>query len=192
MNTKKKLIALLAIATLISTVNASVFVYYPINITITPQQPPVIFVGGNNANQTDLRGQKINVYISNYNTSLSIGVHPTLQRNYYYDIARIKNNDISNTYYIKFRVTNYIDDDRVTKAYLIISDPGTQYQKIVDLMDENLQPNEWISLGASGELRVDLYIVLSGYDGSSSISVGVDLIYSATSTTETPPELPST
>ena len=187
MNTKKKLIALLAIATLVSIVNASVFVYYPINITITPQNPPIVFVEGDNADQRDLWGNTITVNIGDSGTSLAIEVHPTLQRNYYYDIARIKNNDISNTYYIKFRVTNYIDDDRVTKAYLIISDPGTQYQKIVDLMDENLQPNEWISLGASGELRVDLYIVLSGYDGSSSISVGVDLIYSATSTTETPP-----
>lgn len=45
MNTKRKLIALLAIATLVSIVNASVFVYYPINITITPQQPPIVFVG---------------------------------------------------------------------------------------------------------------------------------------------------
>ena len=190
MNTKKKLIALLAIATLVSIVNASVFVYYPINITITPQQPPIVFVGGDNANQRDLWGNTITVNIGDSGTSLAIEVHPTLQRNYYYDIARIKNNDISNTYYIKFRVTQAITDNRVNEAYLIISDSGTQYK--IDLRGGNLQPDEWISLGTSGELRVDLYIVLSGYDGSSSISVGVDLIYSATSTTETPPELPST
>ena len=189
MNTKRKLIALLAIATLVSIVNASVFVYYPINITITPQNPPIVFVEGDNANQRDLWDNTIiTVNIGDSGTSLAIEVHPTLQRNYYYDIARIKNNDISNTYYIKFRVTQAITDNRVNEAYLIISDSGTQYQ--IDLMDENLQPNEWISLGASGELRVDLYIVLSGYDGSS-ISVRVDLIYSTTDT-ETPPELPST
>ncbi len=54
MNTKRKLIALLAIATLVSIVNASVFVYYPINMTINPQQPPVVFVAGGNANGDDL------------------------------------------------------------------------------------------------------------------------------------------
>lgn len=187
MNTKKKLIALLAIATLVSIVNASVFVYYPINITITPKQPPIVFVGGDNANQRDLWGNTITVNIGDSGTSLAIEVHPTLQRNYYYDIARIKNNDISNTYYIKFRVTQAITDNRVNEAYLIISDSGTQY---INLKIGDLQPGEWISLGASGELRVDLYIVLSGYDGSS-ISVRVDLIYSTTDT-ETPPELPST
>jgi hypothetical protein len=106
MNTKRKLIALLAIATLISIVNASVFVYYPINLTISPQEPPVVFSAGSNANKRDLGDKTITVSTSNSGTSLTIEVHPTLQRNYYYDIAKIENNDGSNTYYIKFRVTN--------------------------------------------------------------------------------------
>jgi hypothetical protein len=185
MNTKRKLIALLAIATLISIVNASVFVYYPITLTISPQNPPVVFSSGSNAGGNDLWGNTITVNTGD-GTSLTIEVHPTLQRNYYYDIAKIKNNDDSNTYYIKFRVTEPITDSRVDKAYLIINNTNTQH--IIDLMSSGVQPdNNWIELSSSSEFRVDLYIVLNSVE-SGDITAEVDLIISTT--TESPPPTP--
>ena len=186
MNMRRKLIVLLAIATLVSIVNASVFVYYPINLTISPQEPPVVFVQGSNTNGTDLRGNTITVVIGAYNTSLSIEVHPTLQRNYYYNISNINNNDNSNAYYIKFRVISPITDNRVSAAYLIING---DYSNKIDLKQTGLQPSTWFTLGAGSKLRVDLYLVLTGY-ADSSITVEVDLIYSTT-TTETPPMPPT-
>jgi len=186
MNTKRKLIALLAIATLISIVNASVFVYYPINLTISPQNPPVVFLEGSNAGGNDLRGNTITVITSNSGTSLTIKVHPTLQKNYYYDIAKIKNNDDPHTYYIKFRVTNPIPitDGRVNEAYLIING---DYK--IDLKNDGVQPSGWIVLSSSSEFRVDLYIVLNS-DGSGDITAGVDLIISTTEESATPPTPP--
>jgi len=183
MNTKRKLIALLAIATLISIVNASVFVYYPINLTISPQNPPVVFLTGSNSNKRDLWGETITVSTGD-GTSLTINVHPTLQKNYYYDIARIKNNDDTHTYYIKFRVTNPITDSRVDKAYLIINGDYN-----IDLKNGEVQPSSWIELSNSDEFRVDLYIVLNSV-GSSSITVGVDLIISTTNAESPPLTLP--
>jgi hypothetical protein len=184
MNTKRKLIALLAIATLISIVNASVFVYYPITLTISPQNPPVVFSSGSNSNKRDLWDKTITVSIDD-DTRLTIEVHPTLQRNYYYDIAKIENKD-TNTYYIKFRVTNPITDDRVDEAYLIING---DYNNKIDLKSGGVQPNGWIELRDSGEFRVDLYIVLNS-DGSGDITVGVDLIISTTEESATPPTPP--
>jgi hypothetical protein len=185
MNTKRKLIALLAIATLISIVNASVFVYYPITLTINPQNPPVVFSSGSNSNKRDLWDKTITVSIDD-DTRLTIKVHPTLQRNYYYDIAKIKNNDDSNTYYIKFRVTTPITDNGVNKAYLIING---DYNNKIDLKSSGVQPNDWIELSSSSAFRVDLYIVLDSV-GSSDITVRVDLIISTTSTESPPSTLP--
>ncbi|MEM4047690.1 MAG: hypothetical protein QW750_00205 [Zestosphaera sp.] len=184
-NIKRKIIILLAIATLISIVNASVFVYYPVTLKISPQQPPVVFREGTNAGQPDLWGKTITVNIGNEGTSLEITVHPTLQRNYYYNLTEIVSQDSSNTYYIKFRVTRVINDVRVNTAYLIINSTDYQYQ--IDLKTTGLQPNNWISLQTGGKLRVDLYLELSGYSGDD-ISASVDLIITTTQTTETPPE----
>ncbi|MEM1899351.1 MAG: hypothetical protein QXN90_02160 [Zestosphaera sp.] len=182
-NIKRKVIILLAIATLISIVNASVFVYYPVTLTISPKQPPVVFQEGTNAGKPDLWGETITVNIVD-DTKLVITVHPTLQRNYYYNLTEIVSQDSSNTYYIKFRVTKAINDVRVNTAYLIINSTGAQYQ--IDLKTTELQPNNWISLQAGGKLRVDLYLELSGYSGGD-ISASVDLIITTTDTTETPP-----
>jgi hypothetical protein len=185
MNTKRKLIALLAIATLISIVNASVFVYYPITLTISPQNPPVVFSTGSNSNKRDLWDKTITVSIDD-DTRLTIKVHPTLQRNYYYDIAKIENKD-TNTYYIKFRVTNPIPitDGRVNEAYLIING---DYK--IDLKNDGVQPDDnWIELSSSSAFRVDLYIVLNSV-GSGDIMAGVDLIISTTNTESPPSTLP--
>ncbi|MEM4823480.1 MAG: hypothetical protein QXV31_00380 [Zestosphaera sp.] len=186
-NIKRKVIILLAIATLISIVNASVFVYYPVTLTISPKQPPVVFQEGTNAGKPDLWGETITVNIVD-DTKLVITVHPTLQRNYYYNLTEIVSQDSSNTYYIKFRVTKAINDVRVNTAYLIINSTGAQYQ--IDLKTTELQPNNWISLQAGGKLRVDLYLELSDYSGGG-IKASVDLIITTTQTTETPPEPPS-
>ncbi|MEO3994042.1 MAG: hypothetical protein QN229_07050 [Desulfurococcaceae archaeon TW002] len=183
MNNKRKLIALLAIAALVSVVNASIFVYYPIILTISPQEPPVIFMEGSNAGKKDLWGNIITVEIEDEGTKLAITVHPTLQKNYYYDIVKVKNKDTDNPYYIKFRVLEPINDDRISKAYLIIG--GVK----IDLMSTELQPGVWIELSSGGILRVDLYLELTGYVGGD-IIVEMDLIFTTALTTETPPTVP--
>jgi len=189
MNTKRKLIALLAIATLISIVNASVFVYYPITLTISPQNPPVVFLEGSNAGGNDLWGNTITVNTGD-GTSLTIEVHPTLQKNYYYNITEIKNNDSLHAYYIKFRVTEPITDSRVDEAYLIINNTNTKVQHIIKLKSGEVQPDDWIELGSSSKFRVDLYIVLNSVGSSSSITVRVDLIISTTNAESPPSTLP--
>jgi len=53
-NQKRTLATLAALAITLAIVNASVFVYYQLNISLTSSKPAVYFVAGNNANQNDI------------------------------------------------------------------------------------------------------------------------------------------
>ncbi|MDT7895223.1 MAG: hypothetical protein RQ855_03385, partial [Desulfurococcales archaeon] len=56
---KKPALALsvaLAIAIILSYAFASVFVYYPLTVNLSPVSPPIKFLAGSNANQSDLGG----------------------------------------------------------------------------------------------------------------------------------------
>lgn len=191
MNTKRKLVALLAIAALVGIVNATVFVYYPISVTVSPQPPPVIFRPGTNANKTDLWGETIEVIVEDYGTKLTITVHPTVQRNYYYDIVKIFNRDENNAYYAKFRVLTPITDERISKAYLIVVNETEDIVSMIDLMSSGLQPDVWIELNAYSILRVDLYLELTDYEltdyqDGDPVTAKIDFIYSPTNTEEPP------
>lgn len=94
---------LLALTVLVSTVMAAVFVYYPIEATVSPVQPPIVFALGSNAGGSDLRGGTIGVAVGNSGTSLSITVHPTYQVSYYRNLAVIKNTD-NKAYYVNLTV----------------------------------------------------------------------------------------
>jgi hypothetical protein len=169
MKAERKLIALLAVAALVSIVNASVFVYYPINLTISPQKPPIIFLLGNNADKDDLYGNnKIEVSTGNANTLLTITVHPTYQTNYYRNITVIKNQD-SKAYYFKIRVTDAFTDTKITNAKLRIYNSDRSIDEWVDLKSTGDTPSDsWLGpLNADERWFVDINITISEYEGSS-------------------------
>ena len=103
MRFERRLLALVSLAVFASIVFASVFVYYPATITVSPVKPPVVFIAGSNANGTDLLGNTITVNIGQNSTSLSVTIHPTYQLTYYKNVTIIKNVD-SRVYYVYLRV----------------------------------------------------------------------------------------
>jgi hypothetical protein len=107
------LIALL-IAVVISIAFASVFVYYPMAVTLQPVSPPVYFAAGTNSNQNDLGssgGTSNTIYVSigSNKTSLTITVHPTYQTAVYKSVARIVNGDSK-----AYNVWIYIRDTNIS------------------------------------------------------------------------------
>jgi hypothetical protein len=180
------------LALALALVNAAVFVYYPMNITVSPQKPPVYFDYGSNANQNDLMGNTISVAISQASTSLSIQVHPTYQVNYYKNITVIKSQDTSNAYYVLFDVTDPINDTSVTSAYLIISDSSGTPIATINLTETGIQPLNashkpvWITVSSGDTLTVSLNITITPgseatYDTNPSLKDGsatVKLVYS--------------
>ena len=101
------LIALL-IAVVISIAFASVFVYYPMAVTLKPVQRTVYFEKGSNADKDDLgSGNSISVSIGSNATSLNITVHPTYQTAVYKSVARIRNDD-SKAYNVSINVRSSI------------------------------------------------------------------------------------
>jgi hypothetical protein len=188
MKAERKLIALLAVAALVSIVNASVFVYYPITVNLQPTQPPIIFSKGKNAGEQDLYGSTIGVSMGSANTSLTITVHPTYQTNYYKNITVINNidsSDSSNSYYVAIRVNKALSnsDSKITEAKLLIFDSSGTNIAVVDLLTTGT--TSWLGpLNANGKWFVDINITISETGGSpgsapfTSDSASLQLIYS--------------
>ncbi|MGC9122145.1 MAG: hypothetical protein ACP5HP_04320, partial [Thermogladius sp.] len=58
----RRVLALVAVAVFTSIVFASVFVYYPVSVAVSPVSPPVYFAQGSNAGKDDLgQGNTIGV-----------------------------------------------------------------------------------------------------------------------------------
>ncbi|MGC9011912.1 hypothetical protein, partial [Thermogladius sp.] len=90
----RRVLALVAVAVFTSIVFASVFVYYPVSVTVSPVSPPVYFEYGTNANQPDLGGANtIDVTLGANKTSLTITIHPTYWVSYYKNVSLIVNGD---------------------------------------------------------------------------------------------------
>jgi len=175
MKAERKLIALLAVAALVSIVNASVFVYYPITVSLQPTQPPIIFSKGKNAGGQDLYGNTIGVSMGNANTSLTITVHPTYQTNYYRNITVIKNQD-SKAYYFKIRVTDAFTDTKITNAKLRIYNSGRSIDIWVYLTSTGDTPSDsWLGpLNANEKWFVDINITISEAGGSPNSKPSLD------------------
>jgi hypothetical protein len=183
MKAERKLIALLAVAALVSIVNASVFVYYPITVELQPTQPPIIFLPGNNAGEDDLYGNTIGVSMGNANTSLNITVHPTYQTNYYKNLAVINNADTANSYYVAIRVNTPFSNSKIISAKLLIFNSSGTNIAVVDLLTTGT--TLWLGpLSAGGEWFVDIKITIDESGGSpgsapfTSDSASLQLIYS--------------
>jgi hypothetical protein len=190
MEKRKKLLTIVLIALALAVVNASVFTYYPVNITLAPQQPPLIFKYGSNTKKHDLWGTTITADIGAANTSLTLTVHPTYQTTYYKDIARIKNQDSSNSYYVAIKVNTPFTGP--SEAKLLIYDSSSNKITEVDLLTTN--PSGWFGpISAGSEWSIDLKITIPEKGGSSSSApsisqptASIQLIYSPQNT-ETPP-----
>jgi hypothetical protein len=187
----------LAIAIILSYAFASVFVYYPVTVNLSPVNPPIRFQPGSNANRDDLGGggspytsNTIGVIIGSDGASLTLTLHPTKQHNYYKDVSRIQNTD-GKAYYITVRVKNAVNPSLPSSSVarlLIYSDPsGVTLVADVDLLATGDTSASAIPAGAVW--RIDLYIKIpEGSAVSGTYTAEIQLIYSPSS--ETPPIVP--
>ncbi|MGB9828431.1 MAG: hypothetical protein ACPLSM_07935 [Thermosphaera sp.] len=190
MQAGKYILGLTVATILASIVFASVFIYYPAIVQVSPTSPPVIFVEGSNSNQRDLYGTIISTIIDATGTSASVTLHPTYQRTYYSDVLRIKNLD-SQVYYVKVNIHSTITDGNLARAKLLFYDGATKVGE-VDLLTTQLQPGGWVVLNGNGELKIDFEFIYGTNGGSSTTpptgggTILLELVYS-TANTETPP-----
>jgi len=203
------LIALL-IAVVISIAFASVFVYYPMAVTLQPAQPPVYFETGSNAGAYDLGGSGtpytsniISVSIGSNATYLTITVHPTYQVTYYKNVSIVYNND-GKSYKVCFRVNTPLSNlPPNSKVYLYIYSQGgvrslsgyptptpSGYLAQIDLTSTGTTPCVG-TLGSNKFYEMDLYIYIpEGYNvgmtSGTTYTANLLLIYTP-QTSETPP-----
>jgi len=196
-NQKRTLATLAALAITLAVVNASVFVYYPLNISLTPSKPAVYFVAGNNANGPDIMygaGNTIAVTIDSAGAQASITVHPTYQRTYYKEVLKITNQD-NQAYYVWLIIDDPITittDGNLTAAKLYVKDASDTTVKPIDLSQTGSVQIGQISGGATW--RIDLEFQITGYGSNGSpdqapklsdVSASLRLAY--TPSNETPP-----
>jgi len=206
------LIALL-IAVVISIAFASVFVYYPMIVTVSAVSPPIMIGYGSNSNQNDLGyGNTIQVSVGSNNASLSITIHPTYGVSYYKNISIITNTEPAGgkAYNIYIRVVTPItlptgsgsavsgtSTSGIAKLYIYSkgasrslsgfptpSPASGSYIEVVDLTTSGT--TEIGSLGAGQGYEIDLYIYIpEGASLPSTQTIQLYLIY--TPSGETPP-----
>jgi len=169
------LIALL-IAVVISIAFAAVFVYYPMTVTVSAVNPPIMIGYGSNSNQYDLgHDNNIQVSVGSNNASLSITIHPTYGVSYYKNISIITNMEPTGgkAYNIYIRVVNPITlpTDSIAKLYIYskgvsrsLSDfptPSPASGTYVNVVDLKTSGTTLIgSLGAGQGYEIDLYIYI--------------------------------
>jgi len=175
---KARIVALAAaLIAAVAVANAAVFVYYPANVKVVPQQPPIVFDEGTNANQADLLGNTIEVSIAQNKTEVNITVHPTLQYTYYYNILVVNNTD-SNAYYVNFYVnfTNFTASFQ--EAYLVIN--GQKYLiqngQFVLSTPLTLNANEYINVSL-------LFYAPDSQQFQGNVVIDLQLVYSPTTET---------
>jgi hypothetical protein len=189
----------LAIAIILSYAYSSVFVYYPINVSLQPVSPPVKFLAGSNANRDDLGGggspyvsNTIGVSIGSDGASLTLTLHPTKQHNYYRNVSLIQNTD-GKAYYITIRVNTAANLTSGSQARLLIYDAPSGGTKVADVsLLATGDTSATATIAASGNpgsiWRIDLYIFIPEGSSVSATSASLQLIYSPSN--ETPPTVP--
>lgn len=184
MRNTKALLALVALAAAASVAFASVFVYYPINVSVSPVSPPIVIDPGSNANQPDLAGNTITVNIGANKTSATVTVHPTYQTTYYKSIAVIRNTD-TQAYNIWFKVKTALPGTTYSSAYLVIRDGTTNVTRVS--LTSTGTTTTYYTLSAGGNWEVDLEFKIN--EGTTlpttPDTATIQLIYSTG--TETPP-----
>ncbi|WP_440059633.1 hypothetical protein ACSU1N_00290 [Thermogladius sp. 4427co] len=199
MEISKRIAALVAIAVFTSIVFASVFVYYPASITVSPVAPKVVFDYGSNANKPDLGyGNTIAVSLGQNATSLNVTIHPTYQVTYYKNITLIKNID-NQAYYVTLKVYSpatglptgsklllYIYNKDASRFLTGYPQPVPSTGTYLASLDLTTTGQTTISLSAGQIVELDIYVYIpEGYQLPSSFTVNLLLVYSPSS--ETPP-----
>jgi len=169
---------ILAILALLSLVGTAVFVYYPIQLTISPVSPPVFFGSGTNTNGTDLAGNTITVIIGPNATNTSITIHPTYERTYYHDVVRIVNPAVpgGDPYYIAIRVNNPLVGFQ--QANVKVYDNANNLLFTADLTAAGTYG--WATLLPDNtQFRIDIELVIpSGQPLPATTTVTFELVYS--------------
>ena len=174
---KIKVLLILAAALALLMVNAAVFAYYPVTITVTGVQP-VILELGDNAGKDDLGADnRILVTLGPKNASASITLHPTYHTTYYKNVTVIKNLD-SKAYYVAIRVNDVADPSVFTEASLIICDSSGATIATIDLTATGT--SSWLGpLGAGDNFSLDFrFNIDEGVDLPSAETIGFQVIYS--------------
>ena len=209
MRFERRLLALVSLAVFASIVFASVFVYYPASITVSPVSPPVVFAAGSNANQPDLgssngAGNTITVSTGSNGAKLDVTIHPTYQVTYYKNITIINNID-TKTYYVYLRVQTpvqigatglpsgsklilYIYNANAGRSLSGYPQPTPSgYVASLDLTTSGSTTSQ-ITLSSESWLELDVYVYIP--EGttlpSSPVTAQLLLVYTPSST-ETPP-----
>jgi hypothetical protein len=209
---RKKLLSLilaLLTAVMLSTAFASVFSYYPAQVSVAPTSPPVYFALGKNAGSSDLgSGNTITLTLGKNGSSGSITIHPTYQVTYYKNVTVIVNSD-TKAYNVYIRVTSSITlptgsgsaigtspTSGMAKLYIYSKGasrsltgfptpaPSGSYIAVVDLTTTGTTSVG--SLSGGGVYEIDIYIYIpEGASLPSSLTASIMLI--ATPSSETPP-----
>jgi len=181
MRNTKALLALVALAAAASVAFASVFVYYPVSVSVSPVAPPIIFENGSNANQPDLAGNTISVAIGANQTSVAITVHPTYQITYYKNITIINNTDTANAYYVTIRVNTALPATYAGSELIIQTATGPVAVNLTATGDTVIG-----QIPAGGSWEVDLkFVIPEGAPLPAAATASIQLIYS--NSAETPP-----
>ncbi|MEM3967813.1 MAG: hypothetical protein QXK04_08585 [Ignisphaera sp.] len=189
MNTAKQIVAPIAVLLVTSIAFASVFAYYPLTITVSPQAPGVRFGAGSNAGQPDIgTGKNISTTIGQSGTSVSFTIHPTYQENYYKNVTVITNSDDNamNVYLIFDSVSSNLP---TVKLFVY---EGTTKVTVLDIASQSIGTPIRVGQIASGKTwQIDLYVKIP--EGTSitgaQYQVTARLVYTPSS--ETPPANPS-
>jgi len=210
MERKKLLSLILALLTaiMLSIAFASVFSYYPAQVSVAPTSPPVYFALGKNAGSSDLgSGNTITLTLGKNGSSGSITIHPTYQVTYYKNVTVIVNSD-TKAYNVYIRVTSpitlptgsgsaigtsptsgmaklYIYSKGASRSLTGFPTPAPSGSYItVDLTTTGTTSVG--SLSGGGVYEIDIYIYIpEGASLPSSLTASIMLI--ATPSSETPP-----
>ena len=193
MNNKNTLILVAGLMAMVF-VAASVFAYYPLSITVSPVEPPVKFVRGDNAGHDDLgkdeNGNSYTIDVKTYyDTRAEVTIHPTYQKTYYKDVLEITNSD-SKAYNVYIRVNTTITGfpaGSTIQLKIYASDASRSEDepiKTVSLTSPGLVSIGSLSGGDTWEVDVDVYIP-EGSTLPSAATANLQLIYTPSS--ERPP-----
>ncbi|MEM4489136.1 MAG: hypothetical protein QXK88_10160 [Desulfurococcaceae archaeon] len=104
---------------------ASVFAYYPFQLTVSPVSPPVTFGQGNNSGQPDLGTSNIiSVSLGDSKTSVQVSIHPTYNTTYYKNVTLLRNSD-SKAYKVYLIISEkHVNLPSGSEVYLIVYSSG--------------------------------------------------------------------
>lgn len=177
----KILVPLMAMAMLVAIVNAAVFGYYPITLSVTGVQP-IQFEAGTNAGNPDLGdGNTIVVTLGPNLASADITLHPTYHKTYYKNVLKVNNLDSVKSYYIGIKVNTALSGFTIAKMHVYDSTHTTLIGSF-DLTTTGA--DYWYGpLSAGSNYIIDFeFVYPEGSPLPSGVSASIELIFSPQNT----------